>query len=561
MTREAAPGSVAQGSGLQNSATAPTGTAAATPASTAAAGGAAPPPLSGQYVLQQQLLQQGGAATAGAFGQQAFGGYPGYPPPQFGGGPTPHHQYGYHQQQALPAHGHGPQPPYGAMPPGYPQYPFHGGSALTTHPGQYPPPPGPYPTQQQQQQQQPTASMQEQQAKPSGAPEAKPDGFETKNDGSGAKAPSVDGSNTNGTAPALLKPLSSAVPGPHTSAIAAAAQGSPENKEGGLVNKVEPMRQDFHFYALDMKDSLMAQAKETVKHAVANTKTARQVKEDDPYLVMTNLNERLIASWQVEPQSVRLQYLAKEEADRKRFQLDDEVASRHCATLTARSKSPKASRKGYGFTPPESYAPMQSAPMQSAPMQSAPMQSGGDVSKKRPAPPSDERSAVKSGDIGEKKSRGDDTVEEASSTDKKTDDKKSATANAESKKVGSDDKNDAKASADSESKKVEDEDESDDKASDDNEAKKVGGDGDIDAKESAGSEAKKVVDDDKSDDNPSGNDKVRKVNSDGNSDAKVSADSEAKKGEVGESRKAESDSKASGDDEAKKGEISTNVHL
>jgi len=533
VTREAAPGSVAQGSDLQNVATAPTGAAAAPPASTAAAAGPAPPPLSGQYVLQQQLLQQGGAATAGAFGQQAYGGYPGYPPPQFGSGPAPHHQYGYQQQQqqqqqqqSLPPHGHGPQPPYGAMPPGYPQYPFHGGSALT-HPGQYPPPPGPYPTQQQQQQ-----------AKPSGAPEGKPDGVVTKNDGSGAKGPSMDGGKANGAASVLMRPLSSAVPVPPTSAVAAAAQGTPENKEGGLVNAVEPMRQDFHFYALDMKDSLMAQATETVKHAVASTNTARQIKEDDQYLVMTNLNERLIASWQVEPQSVRLQYLAKEEADRKRFQLDDEVASRHCATLTARSRSPKASRKGYGFTPPESYAPMQS---------------GGDVSKKRPAPPS----AVKSGDIGEKKSRGDDTVEATSRSDKKTEDKLSATADTESEKLCSDDKGDAKAPADSESKKIEDEDESDDRASDNNETKKVDGDGDIDAKGSASSEAKKAVDDDKSDDKPSSDDEVRKVDS----DAKVPTGSEAKEGDVKEeSQEAESDFKAS-NDEAKKGESIKNAHL
>lgn len=35
-----------------------------------------------------------------------------------------------------------------------------------------------------------------------------------------------------------------------------------------------------------------------------------------------------------------------EEADRKRFMSEDEVASRHCATLTARKRSPKQSAAG-----------------------------------------------------------------------------------------------------------------------------------------------------------------------------------------------------------------------
>jgi hypothetical protein len=37
--------------------------------------------------------------------------------------------------------------------------------------------------------------------------------------------------------------------------------------------------------------------------------------------------------------------MVKEEEDRRRFMEEDEIASRHCATLTARGKSPRSSDK------------------------------------------------------------------------------------------------------------------------------------------------------------------------------------------------------------------------
>lgn len=46
------------------------------------------------------------------------------------------------------------------------------------------------------------------------------------------------------------------------------------------------------------------------------------------------------------PPSTRAHYLKLEENDRKRFMSEDEVASRHCATLTARKRSPKQSGGG-----------------------------------------------------------------------------------------------------------------------------------------------------------------------------------------------------------------------
>lgn len=50
------------------------------------------------------------------------------------------------------------------------------------------------------------------------------------------------------------------------------------------------------------------------------------------------------------PPSTRAHYLKLEENDRKRFMSEDEVASRHCATLTARKRSPKQSGGGGNCT-------------------------------------------------------------------------------------------------------------------------------------------------------------------------------------------------------------------
>lgn len=99
---------------------------------------------------------------------------------------------------------------------------------------------------------------------------------------------------------------------------------------------VKPMRTAFHFFVDDTQDRLRAVAEEEVR---------RSNKEFDPFLVNTNLNGRLMRAWENSEQSVRDSYLVKEEADRRRFMADDEVASRHCATLTARARSPRMSEK------------------------------------------------------------------------------------------------------------------------------------------------------------------------------------------------------------------------
>ena len=101
---------------------------------------------------------------------------------------------------------------------------------------------------------------------------------------------------------------------------------------------VAPMRQDFHFYAMDHYE----QVKEVCKNQLATASTTSQKnKENELFLLTTLINEHLIKNWEAAPSSVRSEYLKKEEADRKRFMGEEEVASRHCATLTARRRSPK----------------------------------------------------------------------------------------------------------------------------------------------------------------------------------------------------------------------------
>lgn len=97
---------------------------------------------------------------------------------------------------------------------------------------------------------------------------------------------------------------------------------------------VAPMRSAFHFFVDDNKEKFRKLALEEVKQSTNSDKV-------DIYLVNTNLNTRLINEWEDADESVRESYMEKEEADRKRFMADDEIASRHCATLTARARSPK----------------------------------------------------------------------------------------------------------------------------------------------------------------------------------------------------------------------------
>eukprot|EP00543_Licmophora_paradoxa_P010855 CAMPEP_0202472268 /NCGR_PEP_ID=MMETSP1360-20130828/87214_1 /ASSEMBLY_ACC=CAM_ASM_000848 /TAXON_ID=515479 /ORGANISM="Licmophora paradoxa, Strain CCMP2313" /LENGTH=281 /DNA_ID=CAMNT_0049098681 /DNA_START=65 /DNA_END=910 /DNA_ORIENTATION=+ len=94
--------------------------------------------------------------------------------------------------------------------------------------------------------------------------------------------------------------------------------------------EVKPMKTDFHFFVQDIIDSIQQDAEKECG-SYSNAK----------YLLHSNMNARLLKAWIETPEKKREMYFSKEEADRQRFMNDDEIASRHCATLTARAKSPR----------------------------------------------------------------------------------------------------------------------------------------------------------------------------------------------------------------------------
>ena len=342
---------------------------ASTPAAAGDAAAPAPPAVDpnqppGPYPVQQ--------AAEGGQQPPPPAGYPGYPPQYYQHYGYPPHPAGFQPSAegaaeagagaagGAGAHGNAP---HGGAYPGYPPaYAFHG----QHYPGQYPygaaagVPPGQPPAQ-------PPAASAPPPAAGAGAVPQQPDDSKADETTAAAAAAGQDGDSAasakdkaaNGSKPTVMagtdkygKPRIETVGYAPPSAIAALKQGSPQNKEEPLSTAaVEPMKQDFYFFAVDNKEEYLAQAKAAVREAISTAPpTTETIEEDDPYLTMTNLNERLMASWLEQPRSVRTQYLSKEEGDRRRFQLDDEVASRHCATLTARSRSPRIAKR-FEFEP------------------------------------------------------------------------------------------------------------------------------------------------------------------------------------------------------------------
>jgi hypothetical protein len=90
-----------------------------------------------------------------------------------------------------------------------------------------------------------------------------------------------------------------------------------------LLKNVKPIQTDYHLFIEAEKEKHMDGA---------NTDGG-----DDPYLRNSSLNYRLKAAWENLGSSQRAEFFKKEELDRKRFMEEEEVASRHCATLTARN--------------------------------------------------------------------------------------------------------------------------------------------------------------------------------------------------------------------------------
>ena len=114
--------------------------------------------------------------------------------------------------------------------------------------------------------------------------------------------------------------------------------GEEEETDEDFTSGVNPMRSDFHFFAISHKEENMQKIKESSKEG--ETKS--------PFLTITELNERLLKLWEDTPARAKAVFLQKEEADRYRFMSEDEIASRHCATLTSRTS---LSKKGSPSAP------------------------------------------------------------------------------------------------------------------------------------------------------------------------------------------------------------------
>ena len=107
------------------------------------------------------------------------------------------------------------------------------------------------------------------------------------------------------------------------------------------LSEVDPIKTDFYWFVLSVKDTLRQQAEQEVKAALAKQESPQVADVKGlSYLINTNLNSRLMRAWEDLSATQREDFAKKEEEDRRRFQEEDEVASRHCATLTSRTKSP-----------------------------------------------------------------------------------------------------------------------------------------------------------------------------------------------------------------------------
>ena len=89
--------------------------------------------------------------------------------------------------------------------------------------------------------------------------------------------------------------------------------------------QVEPMKQDFHFYAVDHYEDAKRACEQQLENSYADGSIHAKNKENQLYLLTTLLNARLIQNWEMSPPSTRAEYLKKEEADRKRFMSEEEV--------------------------------------------------------------------------------------------------------------------------------------------------------------------------------------------------------------------------------------------
>lgn len=101
---------------------------------------------------------------------------------------------------------------------------------------------------------------------------------------------------------------------------------------------VDPMRQDFQFYSADHRKEVEYRVKTKLLKLLKQRRPGATQEDISSMLFFTIVNSELMAMWEREPKAVRDKYRVKEEEDRIRFMQEDDIASRHCATLTARSE-------------------------------------------------------------------------------------------------------------------------------------------------------------------------------------------------------------------------------
>jgi hypothetical protein len=113
-----------------------------------------------------------------------------------------------------------------------------------------------------------------------------------------------------------------------------------EEEEDEEIN-VDPMRQDFQFYAMAHRVATVAKAKPKLLKILRGRNAKATERDITPMILNTYVNEQLMEAWEDEARAVRDAYRRKEEDDRIRFTQEDEIANRHCATLTARGEKKK----------------------------------------------------------------------------------------------------------------------------------------------------------------------------------------------------------------------------
>ena len=105
------------------------------------------------------------------------------------------------------------------------------------------------------------------------------------------------------------------------------------------LSRVKPIKTDYHWFAQKIQEE-----EEGVPPEI----------ENDAFLRNSYLNARLKHRWEMMEQDERMEFLKKEEGDRRRFTEEEEVASRHCATLTARAPPAGTANKSKDKRPPAS---------------------------------------------------------------------------------------------------------------------------------------------------------------------------------------------------------------